>query len=70
MHQNTPELLVFFCLFSNIRMLFFRLLFILYVLQLSGRNGFMPKFRKELMTEFQGNTQKDEGMKGQADPIS
>ena len=41
MHRNIPELLVFFCLiFSDNKMLFFGLSFILYVLQLSRRNGF------------------------------
>ena len=41
MHRNIPELVHFFCLiFSDIKMLFFGLSFILYVLQLSGRNGF------------------------------
>ena len=40
-HQNIPELLLFFCLiFSDNKMLFFGLWFILYVLQLSVRNGF------------------------------
>ena len=41
MHRSIPELLVFFYLiFSNIKMLIFWLSFILYVLQMSGKNGF------------------------------
>ena len=48
MHRNIPELLVFFCLiFSDNKMLFFGLSFILYVLQLSGRNGFFKVQRTE-----------------------
>ena len=45
MHRNIPELLVFFCLiFSNNKKLFFGLSILLYVLQLSERNGFCIGF--------------------------
>ena len=46
MYRNIPELLVFFCLiFSDIKMLFFGLLFKLYILQLSPGHGFWKNFR-------------------------
>ena len=40
MHLNIPELLVIFVIFSDNKMLFFGLSFMLCVLQLSGRNSF------------------------------